>query len=202
MLKYLHFESLCNIMFGIFLATWLVARHGIYNSLCYSIYRDIPRVMPFACYSGQDQELDTNPERLSSSWRYLEPFFDQKGTICFDRSVKWVFLGLLLMLQLLSIVWFGMIVRVALSVLKGEGASDTRSGDEDESDEIDDICDEVYSNGKPTPTSSATISSKGKATGSEPPPRQTGLFQRGTGRIRVPGSRDRKELIGRVGCNG
>ena len=206
MLKYLHFESLCNIMFGIFLATWLVARHGIYNSLCYSIYRDVPRVMPFACYSGRDQELETNPERLSSSWRYLEPFFDQKGTICLDRSVKWVFLGLLLMLQLLSIVWFGMIVRVALSVLKGEGASDTRSGDEDEeNDEIDDIHDELYSNGKPTTTSSATISSssKGKATGSEQPPaRQTGLFQRGTGRIRVPGSRDRKELIGRVGCNG
>ena len=202
MLKYLHYESVCNIMFGIFLATWLVARHGIYNSLCYSIYRDVPRVMPFACYSGQDQELETNPERLSSSWRYLEPFFDQKGTICLDRSVKWVFLGLLLMLQLLSIVWFGMIIRVALSVLKGEGASDTRSGDEDEeSDEIDDICDEVYSNGKPTP-SSAPISGKSKATGSEPPPRQTGLFQRGTGRIRVPGSRDRKELIGRVGCNG
>ena len=106
------------------------------------------------------------------------------------------------MLQLLSIVWFGMIIRVALSVLKGEGASDTRSGDEDEeSDEIDDQCDELYSNGKTTP-SSATIPSKGKASGSEPPARQTGLFQRGTGRIRVPGSRDRKELIGRVGCNG
>ena len=209
MLKYLHYEILCNTMFGIFLATWLVARHGIYPFLCYSIYRDVPRVMPFACYSGQDQDLETDPDRLSSSWRYLEPFFDQKGIICLDRSVKWVFLGLLLMLQLLSIVWFGMIIRVALSMLKGEGANDTRSSDEDEDDEeneaeveeIREKCAGVYTNGKPAP-SSASMSAKGQATGSESPARQTGLFQRGTGRIRVPGSRDRKELIGRVGCNG
>lgn len=200
MLKYLHYELACNTMFGIFLATWLVARHGIYPNLCWSIYRDVPRVMPFACYSGETMEMETDPSKLSR-WRYFEPFFDQKGTICLDRNVKWIFLGLLLMLQVLSIVWFGMIIKVAFSMLKGEGASDTRSGDEDdgeedeEENEEEEEC-EVRSNGKPTKSANG----KAMTTSSEAPPRQTGLFQRGG--IRVPGSRDRKELIGRVGCNG
>lgn len=200
MLKYLHYELACNTMFGIFLATWLVARHGIYPNLCWSIYRDVPRVMPFACYSGETMEMETDQSKLSR-WRYFEPFFDQKGTICLDRNVKWIFLGLLLMLQVLSIVWFGMIIKVAFSMLKGEGASDTRSGDEDdgeedeEENEEEEEC-EVRSNGKPTKSANG----KAMTTSSEAPPRQTGLFQRGG--IRVPGSRDRKELIGRVGCNG
>ena len=204
MLKYFHYEAACNTMFGIFLATWLVARHGIYVSLCWSIYRDVPRVMPFACYSGETMDLQTDSRKLSR-WRYFDPFFDQKGTICLDRNIKSIFLGLLLMLQVLSIVWFGMIIKVALSVLKGASASDTRSGDEDEDEgegegegdeeEEKETC-EVRANGKPT----QSVNSKAPASGSEALPRQTGLFQRGG--IRVPGSRDRKELIGRVGCNG
>lgn len=143
-------------------------------------------------------ELETDPSKLSR-WRYFEPFFDQKGTICLDRNVKWIFLGLLLMLQVLSIVWFGMIIKVAFSMLKGEGASDTRSGDEDDGEEDEEEEEEeceVRSNGKPTKSANG----KAMTTSSEAPPRQTGLFQRGG--IRVPGSRDRKELIGRVGCNG
>jgi len=202
MLKYLHYEAACNIMFGMFMGTWLVARHGIYNWLTYSIYRDVPRVMAFACYSGATEKLEADPSKLGSRWRYMEPFFDQAGIICLDRDVKSVFLGLLLMLQVLSIVWFGMIVKVAVSMLRGAGAEDTRSGDEDEGDEEDEEeereC-EILSNGKPPNSASG----KTRATGNDTsPPRQNGLFQRGTGRIRVPGSRDRKELIGRVGCNG
>lgn len=147
-------------------------------------------------------ELETDPSKLSR-WRYFEPFFDQKGTICLDRNVKLIFLGLLLMLQVLSIVWFGMIIKVAFSMLKGEGANDTRSGDEDEGEEdeeeeeeADEKECEVRSNGKPIKSANG----KAVTSGSEAPPRHTGLFQRGG--IRVPGSRDRKELIGRVGCNG
>lgn len=143
-------------------------------------------------------ELEQDPRKLSR-WRYFDPFFDQKGTICLDRNIKSMFLGLLLMLQVLSIVWFVMIIKVALKVLNGDGASDTRSGDEDESgedeEEEEEMC-EVRVNGKPAQSANG----KALASGSEAPPRQTGLFQRGG--IRVPGSRDRKELIGRVGCNG
>ena len=193
-------------MFVVFLATWLVARHGIYVFLCWAIYRDVPRVMPFACYAAATEEIETDAEKLGSLWRYADPFFDQKGTICLDRNVKWVFLGLLFMLQILSIVWFAMIIKVALRVVKGEGANDTRSSDEEEEDEIEDekLKKEVDSKqGVPNGKMTLPLSGKARASGSEAvPPRQTGLFQTGTGRIRVPGSRDRKELIGRVGCNG
>ena len=196
-------------MFVVFLATWLIARHGIYNVLCWAIYRDVPRVMSFACYAGATGELENDPAKLVSRWRYAEPFFDQNGTICLDRSVKWVFLGLLFMLQILSIVWFGMIVKVALSMVKGEGANDTRSSDEEDDEveeeektEMEELAEqqkETILNGKATLLSSG----KARASGSEAsPPRQMGLFQTGAGRIRVPGSKDRKELIGRVGCNG
>ena len=197
MLKYLHYEVACTAMFVAFLATWLVARHGIYVSLCWSIYRDVPGVMSYGCYSGATEELETDPNRLGS-WRYAEPFFDQTGTICLDRSVKWVFLGLLLMLQVLSMVWFVMIIKVALGMLNGGEANDTRSGDEDEEEEKE--CKAP----RPTAKTNGTVcAGKARASGSDAaPPRQNGYFQRGGGRIRVPGSRDRKELIGRVGCNG
>ncbi|KAL6713831.1 Sphingosine N-acyltransferase lag1 [Lecanora helva] len=209
LLKYMGFEKACNTMFVVFLATWLIARHGIYNFLTWSIYRDVPRVMPFGCYASATETLETDPIKLGSRWRYADPFFDQNGTICLDKNVKSVFLGLLLMLQGLSIVWFIMIVKVALKILKGEEAQDTRSSDE-EDDEMEDEEEiqhskdaTLYQEKAMNRKAAYSHSGKCQASGSEPPPpRQTGIFQRGTGRIRVPGSRDRKELIGRVGCNG
>ena len=119
---------------------------------------------------------------------------------------------MLLILQVLSIVWFGMIIKVAVSMLRGEGANDTRSGDEDEGDDLDEgefeaMCDEkvrkgIYANGNAKASPSSRNGKVGASGSESPSPRQNVLFQRGTARIRVPGSRDRKELIGRVGCNG
>ena len=200
MLKYLKYENICNVMFGLFMATWIVARHGIYNWLTYSIYRDVPRVMAFACYRGATERLETDPDRLNSRWRYAEPFFDQAGTICLDQGIKSVFLGLLLMLQFLSIVWFAMIVKVAMSVVGGGGAEDTRSGDEEEED--DDVEEEEEMKVEVECASDTIGKIAASSSGNENSPRQNRIFQRGPGRIRVPGSRDRKELIGRVGCNG
>ena len=145
--------------------------------------------------------MEPDPAKLGG-WRYVDPFFNQSGTICLDRRIKWVFLGLLLMLQVMSIVWFGMIIKVALSMLKGDGASDTRSGDEDEESDEPGYLEEKSEEIRPTGKTSQSPSAMARTSGSEIPPRHSGLFRRGTGRIRVPGSRDRKELIGRVGCNG
>jgi acyl-CoA-dependent ceramide synthase len=152
--------------------------------------------MNYGCYSGATGEM-VDSEHLSS-WRYMEPFFDQKGTICLDKGVKWVFLSMLLMLQVLSIVWFGMILKVAYGVLKGAPAEDSRSGDEDELDdeakcEKDPIIEEVKH----------TASAKIRPSTSDGVPIQPAYFRDGGGgRLRIPRSRDRKEMIGRVGCNG
>ncbi|MCJ1400857.1 sphingosine N-acyltransferase lag1 [Xylographa trunciseda] len=202
MIKYLHYESACNIAFGIFLAAWLVARHMIYNSLCWSIYRDVPKVMPYGCYLGSTGDAQ-DPQNLSN-WRYIEPFFDQSGTICLDRKTKWVFLSLLLMLQVLSLVWFGMIVRVAYGVLKGGAADDSRSDDEaEEEEEEDDDDEEKYEASRLHDQANDPTHPKGRTSAADPGQIQPEFFQRGGGgRLRMPRSRDRKELIGRVGCNG
>ncbi|MCJ1384016.1 sphingosine N-acyltransferase lag1 [Xylographa soralifera] len=204
LIKYLRYDSACNVAFGIFLATWLVARHMIYNSLCWSIFRDVPKVMPYGCYSGSTGvALDLKD---LSNWRYIEPFFDQGGTICLDRRTKWVFLSLLLMLQVLSIVWFGMIIKVAYGVLKGGAADDSRSDDEEEeteNEEKEHEEDEKCELSRLHDQASDPTHSKPRSSAAETGQMQPEFFQRaGGGRLRMPRSRDRKELIGRVGCNG
>lgn len=137
--------------------------------------------------------MQTQDPNLLGVWRYIEPFFDQKGTICLDKKVKWVFLSMLLMLQVLSIVWFAMIIKVAYTVLKGGVANDTRSDDEDE-DEPEHI--------RPDSELKHSPSADTRASGNDPASSQSKYFQRGEGGIRIRRSRDRKEMIGRVGCNG
>ena len=151
--------------------------------------------MSYGCYSGATEELK-DPDTLSSPGKYLEPFYDQNGTICLDKGVKWVFLGMLLMLQVLSIVWFGMILKVAYRVLKGGAANDTRSGDEDEEE------DEVEETRLQEKTAPPTAPPKIRGSVGDSVPIRSGIFADGGGRLRIPRSRDRKEMIGRVGCNG
>lgn len=62
--------------------------------------------------------------------------------VCFGNGTKNVFLGLLLALQVLLLIWFGMIVNVAYNVLVGKGADDSRSDDENDENE-EDLIDEV-----------------------------------------------------------
>lgn len=152
--------------------------------------------MNYGCYSGATGELKA-PDTVTSPGKYLEPFSNQNGTICLDKGVKWVFLGMLLMLQVLSIVWFGMIIRVAYSVLKGGAANDTRSGDEYEDE------DEVEETRPQEKTAPPTVPAKIRGTVGDSVPTRSGIFvEGGGGRLRIPRSRDRKEMIGRVGCNG
>lgn len=193
MLKYMQYETACNTAFGVFLATWLVARHIIYVSLCWSIYRDVPEVMPYGCYAGATGKPRNGDE--IGVWRYVEPFIDQEGTICLDRTIKWAFLSMLLMLQLLSLIWFVMIVKVAYGMLKHGVADDTRSGDEAEAEEREAV---RPVQGKPK----AFVAARNRTSGAEAVSSHSGFIQRGGGRLRIPGSRDRKEMIGRVGCNG
>ena len=172
----------------------------IYNMLCWSIFRDVPKVMPYGCYSGSTGvALDVKD---LSNWRYFEPLFDQGGTICLDRRTKWVFLSLLLMLQVLSIVWFGMIIKIAYSVLMGGAADDLRSDDEEEATE-DEEKENEHEEDEKCDQASGSTHSKSRISAAEPGQIQPEFFQRaGGGRLRMPRSRDRKELIGRVGCNG
>ena len=196
MLKYLHFEVACNVAFGIFLGVWVISRHVIYLALCWSIYRDIPAAMEYSCYSASTGAVK-DPNTIGH-WRYMEPFYTQSGTICFDRKVKWVFLGLLLILQALSIVWFAIIAKIAYKIVRYGAADDSRSSDEEE-EEVDDISggEKLLSNGH----LSAMTDEKLRTTMTDPKLPHYRLSPKSGPRLRVS-KKDNKKLIGRVGCNG
>ena len=60
------------------------------------------------------------------------------GTVVFKKEILGTLVILLLALQVLTLMWFYMILRVAWKVIKGGGADDTRSDDEGDDDEEED----------------------------------------------------------------
>lgn len=181
MLKYFKYERSCTAAFVVFLVTWLISRHVIYLTLCWSIYYSIPDVMPYGCYSGTTTER-LSPNGYPNRFGHLFlPFFDLDGPICINPTTKVMFMSYLLAIQTLSLVWFGMILRVAVGVLRTGNAEDTRSDDEGEAETQ--TTDKTGSNG------AAVI---GDASSSE-------WRTHGAPSVR-PRGRDRKELLGRIGC--
>lgn len=70
----------------------------------------------------------------------FQPFVNPSAdTVSFNFRIRWTFLGLLLGLQCITLMWFVMICRVVARVLRGEGADDSRSDDEgDEAEDVED----------------------------------------------------------------
>jgi very-long-chain ceramide synthase len=198
-LKYSGSELSCNIAFGVFLLTWFIARHIIYNFLCWSIYRDVPAHMAYGCYSGATGEmLTTNgyPDR----WAHLiYPFWNLDGPICMNPHVKWIFLSSLLALQVLSLIWFGMIVRIAVGVIRTGNAEDTRSDDEEETDEKVDVDGEA--GGKEGSRGSAVTADCSSSDQAWRVSNSSTRTLRGRGRVRLGDQSDRKALLGRIGCD-
>lgn len=102
---------------------------------------------------------------------------------------------MLLFLQCLTIMWFTLIIRVAMKVLKGGVAEDTRSGDEgDEQEEEDEF---VYEEAQPLEEEVGVeqIDLKNWE-------RRTGVKRStaSTTGVSLPSHSDRKELLGRIGC--
>lgn len=134
-LKYLHFELACDLMFAFFMVAWLILRHGLYMTIWYSIYAHIPQEIKYGCYRGSVQDLE-GPIPEPNDWDHLiQPFKNPVGLVCWNNNIKWVFLSMLGALQVILIMWFGLIVRVAYKVITGKGAEDVRSDDEDEEEE-------------------------------------------------------------------
>ena len=134
-LKYLKFRLPCDIAFGVFMLTWFVARHILYMWVCWSLYSHVPDEIEYGCYRGSVQDLQ-GPFPVPNDFDHLtQPFRDPVGLVCWNNGIKWVFLSMLLALQVLLLIWFTMIIKVAYKVISGEGADDTRSDGEDEEDE-------------------------------------------------------------------
>jgi acyl-CoA-dependent ceramide synthase len=105
--------------------------------------------MPYGTYSLTQTTLESFNDshgvsglRLSQdggneAFKHIyQPFFyPGADTVSFNPKIRWSFLGLLLGLQCITLMWFTMIVRVVIQVLCGQGAGDTRSDDEGEEEE-------------------------------------------------------------------
>jgi len=106
MLRYLSYSLLCDVTFGLFMVSWFVTRHALFILVIISVGQDSLRQARF-------------------TWNYKNGYF-------LTKPAHQVFLGLLICLEILQLVWFTMIIRVAWRVVTGQGAEDTRSDEEDD----------------------------------------------------------------------
>ena len=133
-LKYLQRQTACDAAFGVFMTVWFITRHALYMLVCYSLYAHIPQMIQYGCYNGSVTDM-SGPFPIPNDWDHLtQPFRDPVGLVCWNDNIKWTFLGMLLALQCVLLVGFGMILRAAYNVLPGHGAHDTVTDDYDDED--------------------------------------------------------------------
>ncbi|SCV05386.1 LANO_0H06348g1_1 [Lachancea nothofagi CBS 11611] len=108
MLKYCGFSTACDYMFAIFLVFWVLLRHIAYNYIFYHAGTKAPGLM-------------ANGQCLA--------FIDQKR--CWTPFIIDVFLWLLGGLQVITIIWMALIVKVLIKIIKGGSAEDVRSDADD-----------------------------------------------------------------------
>ncbi|KAK0554331.1 Sphingosine N-acyltransferase lag1 [Tilletia horrida] len=137
MLRYAGFQTVCDVFFGLFLVSWLFFRHILFNIVIYSAAVDIP----------------LNPNADSS-----------KGDFSTPANVHSM-VALLVALQIILLIWFWMIVKVAYRVITGSGATDTRSDDED-SDEMDDSTEDADDDADDAKQNGHGLNGKSSALGS------------------------------------
>lgn len=185
--------------------------------VCWSVYTQSPFALPPGCFHGEAGSVtgpfpvpDTTGLSIFETGRWshlLDPFINPgSGTVCMTEGIKWAFLSYLLFLEVIMLVWFGMIIKVIIRVLNGAGADDVRSDAEEEvedeeekaveSDAIEQprgIEEEVgadaidFSNWQRrrglARSTSAGSGSVGSSSG-----------------VTIPGHSDRKEFLNRIGC--
>jgi acyl-CoA-dependent ceramide synthase len=200
-LKYLGFGVICDVVFGLFMASWFFARHVFYMTTCWSIYKDSARLIPDICYRGSMDDLEGPFPIPNEGWSHvLEPFYHPRGTVCFGRNTMLTFLSALLFLQVITILWFIMILRVAIRVLKGGPAEDVRSDDEgdEEEDGVRGDGEDEEEDAKPLEVEAGVEDVNLKAWERRAGVKRTAASS--TSGISLPGHSDRKELLNRIGC--
>ena len=214
MLKYMRYQVACDIAFVVFMLTWFVTRHVLYALVCYSVYIDIPKEITYGCYYGSNGHLHGPVPAPDAFGHLTQPFRDPEGLVCWNNGIKWAFLGMLLSLQVILLLWFGMILRVAWKVVQGGEAEDSRSDDEDEfldeaseSEEGDDqrlegkhACPILDSLPLEEEVGVESINLRGQQRPLSPSRRYRKVVGSATG-VKLPGHSDRKDLLGRIGCD-
>lgn len=137
MLKYMQCQQACDAAFALFVLLWFGARHIGYLSICWSIYAHVSTVtMPYGTYSTLDSTRLSTDGGNGVIDNLLQPLLNPTAkTVAFNSEIRSLFLGLLGGLQVITIAWFVMILRVVAKVLQGHPADDSRSDDEGEEEE-------------------------------------------------------------------
>ncbi|ONH69673.1 Sphingosine N-acyltransferase lag1 [Cyberlindnera fabianii] len=108
LLKYSGVQTFCDVMFGVFLISWVMLRHGLYNYMFY--------------------HAATSAKTLMVSGKCIEGLIQKT---CWTDNIITIFLSLLGGLQIIMCIWMYLIAKVAIKVVTGTGAEDVRSDDED-----------------------------------------------------------------------
>lgn len=204
-------------MFGIFVVVWFITRHVLYPMVYWSVYAHTPTAMAPGCYLSDGSMVPmsntTQFDALGGNdiWgNILKAYTDQTGPVCWNPTIRYSFLGLLLALQGIICLWFITIVQVVYKVLSGNAADDARSDDEEEDSEVE-IDDEVAnvthpinsvksSHDWPPVEEEVDVDGLNLSRKGGPGSRNYKRSSRSSG-ISIPGHGDRKELLGRIGCD-
>ena len=134
MLKYLELQRSCDATFILFLISWPITRHYIYNLILYSAYFDATAIFHRDNYSNPTYQI--TPPKGGGNWGEGYNWNPQEGYY-FTYEVHMAFIVLLATLQVILLLWFAMIIRLAIRVVRGDHAEDDRSDDEDEPEDLD-----------------------------------------------------------------
>ena len=117
MFRYLSRTTACDITFVVFLLAWLFSRQIGLALVIRTCYFDAPNYIPF-------------------KW-------DPASGMYLTKTTYYGFIGMLCVLWTLATIWFYMALMVAVRVIRGLGAEDVRSDDEDEGEDEGDELDKV-----------------------------------------------------------
>jgi acyl-CoA-dependent ceramide synthase len=180
--------------------TWVIARHILYLMVCYSVWHDIPIYIDYGCYQGKKGSLEGPFPVPNGLAHWIQPIVNPDGIVCFNHAIKWCFLTGLLFLQAITLMWFWMICKVAVKVVRGGQADDTRSDDESEvSEEVETAtfktseAIEVQWKEEEVGVEAINLRARKNAT-----KRYQKSISTSSG---VTLSADRKEILGRIGCD-
>lgn len=144
-LRYMSLQTACDIAFGAFVLAWIASRHVAYLAICWSIYAHVNTAgtMLYGTYATATGFRLSADGGSATFTDLLQPLTRPgAATFAFNANIRWFFLGLLMALQCITLAWLAMIMRVVAKVLRGQGAEDTRSDDEGEGDELDELVDD------------------------------------------------------------
>lgn len=109
MCRYLSLTTACDITFVVFLFAWLFSRQIGLAMVIRTSYVEAPKYIPF-------------------KW-------DPKNGMYLTKTTYYGFIGMLVVLWILASIWFYTACMVAVRVVRGLGAEDTRSDGEDEDED-------------------------------------------------------------------